>query len=138
MSKEIEGLKVYDEGSFYENKHTPGDVFSDGEGGKIIVNKYGIPMHEMPLPLFDTYNDTRMILNPDPDEVNRITKAINDNNGYCPSKGKVYDVESLRPDDRCPCPGFIVHGKCECGLFIPKEIPHNNISLDTSMEEEEK
>lgn len=110
--------------------YKPGDRWTD-EMGDVVVNKYGFPMHDAHWPFIDIYEDTRMTLNPDIKKVNEILQKIHDNNGYCPSKEFDGNREAFKPDNRCPCPDFLMNGKCECGLFIP--IPYETKHLDPKM-----
>lgn len=92
-----------------------------------------------PLPAYiDGENMTRMMLNPDREKVESVIKEIYENNGWCPSKTSCLNGE-LIPDFRCPCPDFMILGKCECGLFVhvpmsysPDKMPTKNNQIDWS------
>lgn len=57
--------------------------------------------------------------NPDEKEFLRVSKAVLDNNGYCPCK-----IEKI-PENRCPCREFIEQptiGFCHCGKYYKEEV----------------
>ena len=104
----------------YKHVMKPGELF-EYEYGRGIVNKYGIPRHisDTDYPMFDMYEDTRMALNPDVDEATTIIKKISSNHGYRPTQAPNHVEGSFCADVRCPCPDFVLKGKCVCGLFVP-------------------
>ena len=57
----------------------------------------------------------KIIKNPDKDIYDKVTKAVKENEGYCP-------CEIIKtPDTKCPCKKFreqIIEGECHCGLYI--------------------
>lgn len=91
---------------------------------KILINDHMCddrPISELRYPLpgyINGENNTRMVLNPDINKLSSIMEEINKNNGWCPSKPSSAREDTLRPDTRCPCPDFMLYGKCECGLFV--------------------
>lgn len=60
----------------------------------------------------------RVFLNADREFVDEVSKAIKDNNGYCPCA-----IQKTR-DTKCKCKDFRdkvaagVEGSCNCGLFV--------------------
>lgn len=60
----------------------------------------------------------KIIKNPDIETYENVTKAVKDNNGYCP-------CELIQNEDtKCMCKAFREQtepGKCHCGRFV-KEI----------------
>lgn len=56
----------------------------------------------------------RIILNPDENEVQRIQRALHENDGYCPCRLK------RTPGTKCICTDFLMQkdeGYCHCGLY---------------------
>ena len=57
----------------------------------------------------------KIIKNPDKDIYDKVTKAVKENEGYCP-------CEIIKSQDtKCPCKKFreqIIEGECHCGLYI--------------------
>lgn len=53
-----------------------------------------------------------MKLNPDPDRVKTILKAIEHKEGYCPC------VVEKTNDTRCPCKKMREQNKCCCKLYV--------------------
>lgn len=56
----------------------------------------------------------RIAVNSDKEFVKEMSKAIKDNNGYCPCR-----IEKTK-DTKCMCKEFrdMEEGTCHCGLFI--------------------
>ena len=56
----------------------------------------------------------RIAVNSDKEFVKEMSKAIKDNNGYCPCR-----IEKTK-DTKCMCKEFrdTEEGTCHCGLFI--------------------
>lgn len=56
----------------------------------------------------------KIIKNPDPNEYDAVTEAVNNNSGYCPCR-----IEKTE-DSKCPCKIFKEQdepGLCHCGRF---------------------
>lgn len=68
--------------------------------------------------------ELKVYLNPNEEEVARIKKRIEENDGYCPCR-------LLRtPDNRCMCKSFRERneeGFCLCGLFYKQYEPEEEI-----------
>jgi len=60
----------------------------------------------------------KIIPNPDKEIYDTITKAVKDNDGYCPCKIK------KTPDTKCMCKEFReqLSGECHCGRFIKTKL----------------
>lgn len=60
-------------------------------------------------------NGLKIIKNPDVAIYEEVTKAVKENNGYCP-------CELIKNDDtKCPCKIFReqnIDGECHCGRFL--------------------
>ena len=53
-----------------------------------------------------------------PSDLSRISKAVQDNNGYCPC------MLNKSADTKCPCKVFreqSVEGECHCGRYVKVE-----------------
>lgn len=109
---------------------------------RIITNKYGMKVHDISIPQYDTFEDTRMCLNPNHDHVIKVLNKLRFNNMCCPSKSNatinIDGKEVLSQDTRCPCPEFLCLGKCECGLFVPIPIVPEEDMRELLNEEKEK
>ncbi len=60
----------------------------------------------------------RIIQNPDGEVYNEVTKAVQDNDGYCPC-----ELEK-NTDTKCPCKAFREQkeaGECHCGRYVKNE-----------------
>ena len=59
----------------------------------------------------------KIFKNPDTEIYEDVTKAVQDNNGYCPC------MISKSDDTKCPCKEFREQeiGECHCGLYIKVE-----------------
>lgn len=68
------------------------------------------------IPAID-FGNKRLVLNPNHDFVEKITKRINMNDGYCPCQPKVEESNYTM----CPCVPFLKEGKCCCKLYIDIE-----------------
>ena len=57
---------------------------------------------------------TRITLSSDKEQVNKIKKALKENNGYCPCRLKNTE------DTKCMCREFREQkeGSCHCGLYV--------------------
>lgn len=67
------------------------------------------------------FGNKRMVLNPNHNFVEKITKRINMNDGYCPCQPKVEESNYTM----CPCIPFVKEGKCCCKLYITIEDAEN-------------
>lgn len=56
--------------------------------------------------------DVNWIRNPDKKFLEKILKAIEENDGYCPC------VLIKNEDTKCPCKDFRVNKKCHCKLYV--------------------
>lgn len=56
-----------------------------------------------------------MIRNPDKEFLNKILKAIKENDGYCPC------VLYKNEDTICPCKEFRENKKCHCKLYVEEK-----------------
>lgn len=57
----------------------------------------------------------KIIKNPDLDIYNKVTKAVKDNDGYCPC------MLVKNTDTKCICKAFIEQkelGECHCGRYV--------------------
>lgn len=59
----------------------------------------------------------KISLNPDKKEVERVRRALQENDGYCPCK------LIKTPETRCMCQEFRrqEEGYCHCGLYIKEK-----------------
>lgn len=60
----------------------------------------------------------RIVKNPDNTKYRDITKAVNDNEGYCPC------MIDKNIDTKCPCKSFreqTTIGECHCGRYVKVE-----------------
>ena len=61
----------------------------------------------------------KIIKNPNAEIYNDVTKAVQDNNGYCPC------MLNKSVDTKCPCKEFreqSVEGECHCGRYVKVEV----------------
>ena len=88
---------------------------------------------KFPIPLLGKNGEKRLVVNPDYNIAQGIIGNLDRTSGFCPTKAfralNSPDVpdNQLKQDYRCPCPDFMILGKCECGLFVETDlIPSNN------------
>lgn len=53
------------------------------------------------------------VLNPDDEELNKILRKLNENDGHCPTH-----VVRRTGHDQCPCSDYLQRNICYCKLYV--------------------